>query len=166
MATIKYGQDARQAMLRGINKLADAVVVTLGPGGRNVCLEKAFGSPTITKDGVSVAKEIELEDPVENLGCRLIREAASKTSDDAGDGTTTSTLLTRYLVVRGSKRIGTHFSPVYYKYGMEKALSLLSDAVRSSSFPIKTPADIENVARISANGDTEIAKIIADATAK
>jgi chaperonin GroEL len=166
MATIKYGQEARQAMLRGINKLADAVVVTLGPGGRNVCLEKAFGSPTITKDGVSVAKEIELEDPVENLGCRLIREAASKTSDDAGDGTTTSTLLTRYLVVRGSKRTENHFSPVYYKHGMEKALSLICDAIRSNSFPVKTPADIENVARISANGDTEIAKIIADATAK
>jgi len=166
MATIRYGQDARQAMLRGINKLADAVIVTLGPGGRNVCMEKAFGSPTITKDGVSVAKEVELEDPAENLGCRLIREAASKTSDDAGDGTTTSTLLTRYLVVRGSKRVETHFSPVYYKHGMEKALSLICDAVRSNSFPVKTPADIENVARISANGDAEIAKIIADATAR
>jgi chaperonin GroEL len=166
MAKIKYGQDARQAMLRGINKLADAVVVTLGPRGRNVCVEKAFGGPTITKDGVSVAKEIELEDPVENLGCRLIREAASKTSDDAGDGTTTSTLLARYLVVRGSKRIGTHFSPVHYKYGMEKATSLIQDAVRSNSFSVKTPANIESVARISSNGDAEIAKIIADATAR
>jgi chaperonin GroEL len=166
MATIKYGQDARQAMLRGINKLADAVVVTMGPRGRNVCMEKAFGAPTITKDGVSVAKEIELEDPVEELGCRLIREAASKTSDDAGDGTTTSTLLTRYLVVRGSKRIGAHFNPVYYKYGQEKALGLILDAVRSNSFPVKTREHIESVARISANGDTDIAKIIADATAR
>jgi chaperonin GroEL len=166
MAQIRYGQDARQALLRGINKVADAVVVTLGPRGRNVCMEKAFGSPTITKDGVSVAKEIELEDPAENLGCRLIREAASKTSDDAGDGTTTSTLLARYLVVRGSKHVGLHFSPVLYKRGMEKALSLVCDVVRTGSLSVKTPANIESVAKISANGDQEIAKIIADATAR
>lgn len=166
MAQIKYGQDARQAMIRGINQLADAVVVTLGPRGRNVCMEKAFGSPTITKDGVSVAKEIELEDPVENLGCRLIREAASKTSDDVGDGTTTSTLLTRYLVVRGSRRIETHFSPVRYKRGMEKAASLVLDVVRLRSLPVKSQSHVENVARISANGDAEIARIIADATAR
>lgn len=166
MAQIKYGQDARHALLRGVNKLADAVVVTLGPRGRNVCMEKNFGSPTITKDGVSVAKEVELADPVENLGCRLIREAASKTSDDAGDGTTTSTLLTRYLVMSGFKWVGSQFSPVYYKRGMEKAVALVSDVLHSSSFPVKTPANIESVARISANGDAEIAKIIADATAK
>jgi chaperonin GroEL len=163
---IKYGVEARQGMLRGINKLADAVVVTLGPKGRNVCLEKAFGSPFITKDGVSVAKEIELEDPFENIGCRLIREAASKTSEDAGDGTTTSTLLARFMVVQGVKQIAADFSPVAYKRGMDKAAALLVDAIVSGSIPVKTQQDIESVATISANGDRVIAKVIADAVAK
>lgn len=164
--TILYGTEGRQKMLAGINKLADAVVVTLGPKGRNVAMEKAFGSPTITKDGVSVAKEIELEDPVENLGCRLIREAASKTSDDAGDGTTTSTLLARYLVVQGSKRIEANFSPVHFKRGMDKACKLINESVRALSFAIKSQADVESVANISANGDRKIAKVIADAVAR
>jgi len=164
--TIKYGIDARQRMLRGINKLADAVVVTMGPKGRNVCLEKAFGSPFITKDGVSVAKEIELEDPYENIGCRIIREAASKTSEDAGDGTTTSTLLARFMAVQGIKQIAANFSPVAYKRGMDKAATLLVDAIVSGSIPVKTQQDIESVAAISANGDRVIAKVIADAVAK
>lgn len=164
--TILYGFEGRQKMLAGINKLADAVVVTLGPKGRNVAMEKAFGSPTITKDGVSVAKEIELEDPVENLGCRLIREAASKTSDDAGDGTTSSTLLARYLVVNGSKRVEANFSPVHFKRGMDKACKLLIESVRSMSFPVKSQDDIESVATISANGDRKLAKVIADAVAR
>jgi chaperonin GroEL len=164
--SIKFGHDARVKMLRGINQLADAVVVTMGPRGRNVCMEKAFGSPTITKDGVSVAKEIELPDPVENLGCRLIREAASKTSDDAGDGTTTSTLLARFLVVQSFKKVSSHFSPVSFNRGALKAVPLITDAIRASSFPVKTPADIENVARISANGDGAIAKMIASAVAR
>jgi chaperonin GroEL len=164
--SIKYGIDARQRMLAGINKLADAVVVTLGPKGRNVCLEKAFGSPFITKDGVSVAKEIELEDPWENMGCRLIREAASKTSEDAGDGTTTSTLLARYLVVQGMKRVESNFSPVRFKRGMDKALALLVENIMAMSLPVKSQHDIESVAAISANGDRAIAKVIADAVAK
>lgn len=164
--TIKYGLDARARMLVGINKLADAVVVTMGPKGRNVCLEKAFGSPLITKDGVSVAKEIELENPYENIGSRIIREAASKTSEDAGDGTTTSTLLARYLAVQGMKQIAANFSPVAYKRGMDKACALLVDVISASSIPIKTPEQIENVAAISANGDRVIAKVIADAVAK
>ena len=164
--TILYGTEGRQKMLAGINKLADAVVVTLGPKGRNVAMEKAFGSPTITKDGVSVAKEIELADPVENLGCRLIREAASKTSDDAGDGTTSSTLLARYLVVNGSKRVEANFSPVYFKRGMDKACKLILEAVRGMSFPVKSQDDIESVATISANGDRKLAKVIADAVAR
>jgi chaperonin GroEL len=164
--SINYGQDARIRMLRGINQLADAVVVTMGPRGRNVCIEKAFGGPTITKDGVSVAKEIELPDPVENLGCRLIREAASKTSDDAGDGTTTSTLLARYLVVQSFKKVNNNFSPVAFNRGAFKAVPLITDAIRANSFPVKTPADIENVARISANGDAAIAKFIATAVAR
>lgn len=164
--TVKYGIEARQGMLSGINKLADAVVVTMGPKGRNVCLEKAFGSPLITKDGVSVAKEIELEDPYENIGCRIIREAASKTSEDAGDGTTTSTLLARYLAVQGVKQMAANFSPVAYKRGMDKAVALLVDAIVAGSIPVKTPEQIENVAAISANGDRVIAKVIADAVAK
>jgi chaperonin GroEL len=163
---IKYGIEARQRMLRGINQLADAVVVTLGPKGRNVCLEKAFGSPFITKDGVSVAKEIELSDPWENIGCRILREAASKTSEDAGDGTTTSTLLARYLAVQGMKQLAANFSPVAYKRGMDKAVALLVDAIISASLPVKTQVDIESVATISANGDRAIAKVIADAVAK
>ena len=164
--SIKFGHDARVKMLRGVNQLADAVVVTMGPRGRNVVLQKAFGTPTITKDGVSVAKEIELPDPVENLGCRLLREAASKTSDDAGDGTTTATLLARYLVVQSFKRVTSNFSPVAYNRGALKAVPLLTDAVLGRSFPVKTPADVENVARISANGDGEIAKVIASAVAR
>lgn len=163
---IEYGTSARRRLLAGVNKLADAVVVTLGPKGRNVCMQKAFGPPTITKDGVSVAKEIELPDPGENLGARLIREAASKTSDDAGDGTTTSTLLARYLVVEGSKHIDADFSPVRYNYGQQKAVSLLLDELEAQSFPIKSQQDIEDVAKVSANHDEEIAKIIADAVAK
>lgn len=164
--TIKFGVDARAAILQGINKLADAVVVTMGPKGRNVCMEKAFGPPTITKDGVSVAKEIELSDPMENLGSRLIREAASKTSDDAGDGTTTSTLLARYLVVNGSRHVEANFSPIRYKRGMDKAAFLVTEAVRANSFAVKTQDDIKSVAHISSNGDAAMASTIAEAIAK
>lgn len=166
MAEIKYGTEARAAILAGINQLADAVVVTMGPKGRNVCLEKSFGPPTITKDGVSVAKEIELHDPLENLGCRLLREAASKTSDDAGDGTTTATLLARFLVVQGSKRIESNFAPVRFKHGMDLAARLLVDAVHASSLPVKTQKDVESVATISANNDAVVARVIADAVAR
>jgi len=166
MAIITYGSDARAALLSGINKLADAVVVTLGPKGRNVCMEKTFGPPTVTKDGVSVAKEIELADPAENVGCLLIREAASKTSDDAGDGTTTSTLLARYLVVNGSKRIGSNYAPVRFARGMNKGANMIAELISDSSFEVKTQEDIESVALISANGDKDIARVIANAVAK
>jgi len=162
----KYGSDVRKAMLSGVNQLADAVVITLGPRGRNVCLEKAFGSPLVTKDGVSVAKEIELSDPWENLGARLVKEVASKTSDDAGDGTTTATVLARYLAVEGNKLLVAGFPPVAMKRGMDKAVTFLLDQIVGLSLPIKSQADIENVATISANGDREIGKIIADAVAK
>jgi len=164
--TVCYGLEARKGMLDGINMLADAVVVTLGPKGRNVCLEKAFGGPFITKDGVSVAKEIELEDPLENIGCRILREAASKTSEDAGDGTTTSIALARYIAVQGIKRVEADFSPVQFKRGMDKALALLCEMLEASSIPVKDQQAIESVAAISANGDREIAKIIADAVAR
>jgi len=161
-----YGTDIRKALLSGVNQLADAVVVTLGPRGRNVCLEKAFGAPLITKDGVSVAKEIELADPWENMGARLVKEVASKTSDDAGDGTTTATVLARYIANEGHKLVIAGLAPVPLKRGMDKASALLIEQIVGMSLPIKTAADIENVATISANGDRVIGKIIADAVAK
>jgi len=164
--TVQYGTEARRGILEGINKLADAVVVTMGPKGRNVCLEKSFGSPFITKDGVSVAKEIEFEDPWENMGCLMLREAASKTSEDAGDGTTTSVLLARFLAVQGMKLIEAGFAPVQLKRGMSKALTALGDRLTEFSIPVKNQEDIESVAAISANGDHAIAKIIADAVAR
>ena len=165
MAT-KFGSDARKAMIVGVNKLADAVAVTLGPKGRNVCLEKAFGPPLITKDGVSVAKEVELHDPWENMGARLVREAASKTSDDAGDGTTTATVLARFLVNEGNKLVEAGFAPVPLKRGMDKALALIVDQVIGGSLPVKDQNQIENVATISANGDRKVGRVIAEAVAK
>ena len=164
--TTKYGKDIRKALLSGVNQLADVVAVTLGPRGRNVCLEKAFGTPLVTKDGVSVAKEIELSDPWENLGARLVKEVASKTSDDAGDGTTTATILARYLAVEGNKLVVTGVPPVAMKRGMDKAVVMLTDQIVGLSLPIKSQQDIENVATISANGDRFIGKLIADAVAK
>jgi chaperonin GroEL len=163
---IKYGTDARKAMLAGINKLADAVAVTLGPKGRNVGLEKAFGNPFVTKDGVSVAKEIDLADGWEDIGCRLVREVASKTSEDAGDGTTTATVLARFMANEGNKLVEARFAPVQLKRGMDKAFAMLEEQIIGMSVGIKTKKDIENVACISANGDREIAKIIADAVDK
>lgn len=164
--SIKLGSDIRKAMLIGVNSLADAVVVTLGPKGRNVCLEKAFGGPLITKDGVSVAKEIELSDPWENLGAKLVKEVSSKTSDDAGDGTTTATVLARFVAVEGNKLIVAGMAPVPLKRGMDKAVSMLTDQIVGMSLPIKTAENITNVATISANGDRFIGKMISDAVAK
>lgn len=163
---IKYGTDIRNKLLVGVNKLADAVVVTLGPKGRNVCLEKAFGAPFVTKDGVSVAKEIELHDPWENMGARMVREVSSKTSDDAGDGTTTATVLARAMFVRGMKLVEAGYAPINVKRGMDKALPFLLDAIVDQSFPVTEQADIESVATISANGDTGIGHIVAEAVAK
>lgn len=163
---IEYGSEARAKMLSGINQLADVVAVTLGPRGRNVALEKAFGSPFITKDGVSVAKEVELEDPLENIGVRLVREVASKTSDDAGDGTTTATVMARFLAVEGIQLIEAGHAPVGFKRGMDKAVALLVEQIEGMAVSIKSQDDIENVATISANGDRAIAKVIADAVAK
>lgn len=163
---IEFGTDARSKMLSGINQLADVVAVTLGPRGRNVTLEKSFGSPFITKDGVSVAKEIELSDPLENVGCRLVREVASKTSDDAGDGTTTATVIARLLAVQGVRLVEAGFAPIGLKRGMDKAGALLIDQVVGMSVPVRSQEDIENVATISANGDRDIAKVIADSVAK
>ncbi len=163
---IKFGTDARKRLLSGVNQLADAVAVTLGPRGRNVGIEKAFGGPLVTKDGVSVAKEIELADEWENMGARLVREAASKTSDDAGDGTTTATVLARFLFQEGMKLVEAGVAPVNLKRGMDQAAELLVDEILGLSIGIKEQSDIENVATISANGDRELGRIVASAVAK
>jgi chaperonin GroEL len=163
---VSYGTEIRKSLLAGVNKLADAVVVTLGPSGRNVCLEKAFGAPLITKDGVSVAKEIELEDRWENMGARLVRGVASKTSDDVGDGTTTSTAIARSIYVQGMRLLEAKFAPVSLKRGMDKAMTLLVDDLYGQSFPVTAQADIEGVATLAANGDAEVGKVIAEAVSK
>lgn len=163
---IKFGSDARKSMLDGVNKLANAVSVTLGPRGRNVTLQKAFGDPLITKDGVSVAKEIEVEDKWENQGVLLVRGVASKTSDDAGDGTTTATILAQELFGKGLQLVEAGLAPVYLKRGMDKATAFLVEELQGISLPIKSQDDIENVATISANGDRDLGKIVAEAVAK
>lgn len=163
---IRYGREARKGMLAGVLKLADAVAVTLGPRGRNVCLEKKFGAPLVTKDGVSVAKEIELPDPLEDMGARLVREVASKTSEDAGDGTTTSVVLAAYLFQEGQKLVEAGLAPVSLKRGMDKAVDLVVDQIMGLSLPVKTQDQVENVATISANGDRKVGKIVADAVGK
>ncbi len=163
---IKYDQNAREALLRGINTLADAVRVTLGPKGRNVILEKSFGSPTVTKDGVTVAKEIELEDKFENMGAQLIKEVASKTSDVAGDGTTTATVLAQSIYREGAKLVAAGHNPMELKRGIGKAVDLVIDELKKLSKPTKDQKEIAQVGTISANNDDTIGNIIADAMAK
>jgi len=159
----KFSTEARKLLLSGVNQLADAVQVTLGPRGRNVALDKAFGDPLVTKDGVSVAKEIELPSKWENLGAQLVMEAASKTSEDAGDGTTTATVLTRALYRKGLKLVEAGAAPVALKRGIDKATELVVESILGLSFPVKGPEDIENIATISANGDRELGKTVAEA---
>lgn len=163
---LQYGTEARKSLLAGVEKLARTVAVTLGPRGRNVALQKAFGDPLITKDGVSVAKEIELSDPWENIGAVLLREVASKTSDDAGDGTTTATVVGRELFREGMRLIEAGHAPVALKRGMDKAREQLDEVILGLSFPIKGQQDIENVATISANGDRALGRIIAECVSK
>lgn len=158
-----FGQDARTSLMSGADVLADAVKATLGPKGRNVLLEKSFGAPNITKDGVSVAKEIELPDPYENMGARMIREAASKTQDDSGDGTTTATVLAQHMIHEGFKQVTAGANPMQLKRGMEKALEVVKAEIAKASKPLKTEKEVAQVASISANGDTEIGGMIADA---
>jgi chaperonin GroEL len=162
---IVYSAEARQAILRGVNQLADAVKVTLGPKGRNVVLEKKFGGPTITKDGVTVAKEIELKDPLENTGAQMVREVASKTSDVAGDGTTTATILAQSIFREGVKSVAAGGSPMALKRGIEKAVELVTGEVKKLSKPV-TGEMIAQVATVSANGDAAIGNIIAEAMKK
>src|SRR5947208_1408942 len=162
---IVYNEEARQALMRGVNKLADAVKVTLGPKGRNVVIDKKFGSPTITKDGVTVAKEIDVPDPVENLGSRMVREVASKTSDIAGDGTTTATVLAQSIVREGSKNVAAGANPMGLKRGIEKAVERMVTDLKGLSQPVKGDM-IAQVGTISANNDHTIGKIIAEAMDK
>jgi chaperonin GroEL len=163
---IYFGQEAKTSILRGVNKLADTVKITLGPKGRNVVLEKSFGAPKITKDGVTVAKEIELENKVENIGAQLVKEVASKTSDIAGDGTTTATVLAQSIVKDGFKYVTAGYSPIYIKRGVDKAVAKVVEKLDSISKKISTFDEIASVASISANNDKEIGKIIAEAMDK
>jgi chaperonin GroEL len=162
---IVHGEESRQAILRGVNKLADAVKVTLGPKGRNVVLEKKFGAPVITKDGVTVAKEIELEDKLENMGAQMVREVASKTSDVAGDGTTTATILAQAIFREGVKTVAAGANPMALKRGIEKAVERVTEEIKKMSKPVKGDA-IAHVGTISANGDTTIGGLIAEAMNK
>src|SRR5512134_3225191 len=162
---IVYREDARAAVMRGVNALADAVRVTLGPRGRNVVLDKKFGSPVITKDGVTVAKEIDLKDPMENLGARMVREVASKTSDVAGDGTTTATVLAQGLFREGIKNVTAGVNPMALKLGIEKAVGVVVEELKKLSKPVKGKM-IAQVGTISANNDETIGNIIAEAMEK
>src|SRR3984957_13171535 len=161
-----FAADARDRMLRGVNTLANAVKVTLGPKGRNVVIEKSFGAPRTTKDGVTVAKEIELEDKFENLGAQMIREVASKTSDKAGDGTTTATVLAQAIVVEGLKSVAAGMNPMDLKRGVEKAVIAVVESIKASSRKVTTNDEIAQVGTISANGDKEVGAMIAKAMAE
>ncbi len=161
-----FNEDARKKLLSGVEQIAKAVKVTLGPCGRMVMLDKKYGAPTITKDGVSVAKDIELADPYENMGAQFVREVASKTNDDAGDGTTTSTVLAYALVREGFKSVAAGMTPIEVKRGIDKAVAIAVEDVKKNSKPVKDAADIKNIATISANNDSEIGSLIADAIEK
>ncbi len=163
---IHFGTEARNKMLKGVNVLADAVAVTLGPKGRNVVMDKSFGAPKSTKDGVSVAKEIELKDKFENMGAQMVREAASKTNDVAGDGTTTATVLTRAIVTEGLKFVAAGMNPMDLRRGVDSAIEAASDAIKESSKKVKTSAEVAQVGSISANGEAEVGDMIAKAMDK
>jgi chaperonin GroEL len=163
---VRFGGDARQRMLRGVDILADAVKVTLGPKGRNVVLDKSFGAPRITKDGVTVAKEIELSDKFENMGAQMVREVASKTSDIAGDGTTTATVLAQAIVREGAKAVAAGMNPMDLKRGIDRAVSAVVDELQKRTKRITTPAETAQVGAIAANGEAEIGKMISEAMQK
>ena len=163
---IKFGREAQDAVLTGVNTLADAVKATLGPRGRNVLIEKTFGAPVVTKDGVTVAKEIELEDRFENMGAQMVKEVASKTSDVAGDGTTTATVLAQAIFREGIKLVAAGHDPMKLKRGIDKAVEVVVDSIRKQSKQVKGRTEIAQVATVSANGDATIGNIIADAMEK
>ena len=163
---VRFDQDARAKLLSGVNQLANAVRVTLGPKGRNVVLDKSFGSPTVTKDGVTVAKDIELEDKFENMGAQMVKEVASKTSDVAGDGTTTATVLAQAIFREGSKLVVAGMNPMDLKRGIAKAVAAVTVELEKVSKPTRDAEEIAQVGTISANCDETIGRIIADAMAK
>ncbi len=163
---VRFGSDARQRMLRGVDILADTVKVTLGPKGRNVLLDKSFGAPRITKDGVTVAKEIELADKFENMGAQMVREVASKSSDVAGDGTTTATVLAQAIVHEGAKGVAAGMNPMDLKRGVDRAVAAVVEELKKHTRKISTPAETAQVGTISANGDTEIGRMISEAMKK
>jgi chaperonin GroEL len=163
---IIFDNDARQAVRQGVHKLAQAVKITLGPAGRNVVIEKSFGSPTVTKDGVTVAKEIELEDAAENIGAQMVKEVASKTSDAAGDGTTTATILAESIYDEGLKNVVAGAKPAELKRGIEKAVNAVVDTLYEMSFPVESSKQVSQVGTCASNQDAEIGKLIAQAMDK
>src|SRR3974390_20942 len=163
---VRFGVDARDKMLRGVDILSNAVKVTLGPKGRNVVLDKSYGAPRITKDGVTVAKEIELDDKFENMGAQMVREVASKTSDQAGDGPTTATVLAHALVKEGAKSVAAGMNPMDLKRGVDLAVNAIVEDLKKHSKTVTSNDEIAQVATISANGDQEIGRFLADAMKK
>src|SRR5690348_1989780 len=163
---VKFGADARERLIRGVDILADAVQVTLGPKGRNVVIEKSFGAPRTTKDGVTVAKEIELADKFENMGAQMVREVASKTNDVAGDGTTTATVLARAIVREGVKSVAAGMNPMDLKRGINLAVDTVEAELKKRSKKVKSNEEIGQVSTISANGDKEVSDMIGQAMAK
>jgi len=163
---INYDVEARTALKRGVDKLADAVKVTLGPRGRNVVIDKKFGAPTMTKDGVTVAKEIELENSVENMGAQMVREVASKTSDVAGDGTTTATVLAQAIITEGLKNVTAGANPMDLKRGIDVAVTQVMDYLKSISKDVSNKEEIAQIGTISANNDTSIGDLISEAMEK
>ena len=162
---VLYNEEARAALLRGVDQLADAVKITLGPKGRNVVLDKKYGAPNIVNDGVSIAREIELKDPFENMGAQLVKEVATKTNDVAGDGTTTATLLAQSMIHEGMRNVAAGANPMVLKKGIEEAVSVLVDEIKKKSVPVDTKDKIAQVASIS-SADTTIGGLIADAMEK
>src|SRR5579872_6984386 len=163
---VKFSAEARDRLLRGVDILADAVRVTLGPKGRNVVIDKSFGAPRITKDGVTVAKEVELSDKFENMGAQMVREVASKTNDLAGDGTTTATVLAQAIVREGVKAVAAGLNPMDLKRGIDKAVEAVVEDIKKRAKKVSTNAEIAQVGTISANGETEIGQMIAKAMQK
>ena len=160
---VKFSTDARERMLRGVDVLANAVKITLGPKGRNVVLDKSFGAPKTTKDGVTVAKEIELKDKFENMGAQMVREVASKTNDEAGDGTTTATVLAQAIVREGTKAVAAGMNPMDVKRGIDLATRTIVEDLNKNSRKISTRSEVAQVGTISANGESEIGELIATA---
>ena len=163
---VKFNTDARDRMMRGVNLLTNAVKVTLGPKGRNVILDKSFGAPRITKDGVTVAKEIELSDKFENMGAQMVREVAQRTNDTAGDGTTTATILAQAILAEGMKSVAAGMNPMDVKRGVDAAVTKVVAQIKKMSRPVKNSDEIAQVGSISANGEKEIGRQIADAMQK